>query len=133
MPLDRPAASGGQVLSGKAVPVTREVVPGPLPPPALLAEYDKAVEGLADRIVAMAESEGKHRRAVENRLIRLSELGLLTGFVLSLFAIGGGILLAWTGKGLQGLAPLVLSIVGIVTIFVLRRNTLPADNVSSRA
>lgn len=110
-----------------AIAVTRESFAGPLPPPALLAEYEQALPGLAERIVLIAENEGNHRRAVENRLIRLSELGLLSGFILSMLAIGGGLVLVWAGKGLEGLAPLILSIVGIVTIFVLRRDAAPSD------
>jgi hypothetical protein len=39
-------------------------------------------------------------------------------------------LLVWKGKGLEGLAPLVLSIIGIVTIFVLRRDAAPSDTSS---
>lgn len=114
-----------------AIAVTHERFAGPLPPPALLGEYEQALPGLAERIVTMAENEGNHRRAVENRLLRLSELGLFSGFILSLVAIVGGMLLVWADKGLQGLAPLVLSIVGIVTIFVLRRDAVPSDSNAS--
>lgn len=133
--LDHPHDMDGQVRQEEmfpgAISVTRERFAGPLPPPGLLLEYEQAMPGLAERIVLMAENEGNHRRAVENRLIRLSEWGLFTGFILSLVAIGGGLFLVWTGKGLEGLAPLILSIVGIVTIFVLRRDAAPSDTSST--
>lgn len=136
IPLDRPTTLGGQVLKEEmfpgAIAVTAESFAGPLPPPILLGEYEEALPGLAERIVTMAENEGNHRRGIECRLIRLTEMGLLTGFILSLVAIGGGMLLVWAGKGLEGLAPLILSIVGIVTIFVLRRDAAPADGSPGR-
>jgi uncharacterized membrane protein len=140
--LDRPSRSDGQVRKGEGFPgaiaVASERFAGPLPPPDLLADYERALPGLAERIVAMAENEGRHRRSLEARLVRLSELGLLSGFTLSLLAIGGGILLAWMGKGLEGLAPLMgkgleglaplmVSMLSIVAIFVVRRNGTPSD------
>jgi uncharacterized membrane protein len=135
--LDRPTSLGGQVHQGEmfpgAIAVTAESFAGPLPPPVLLGEYEEALPGLAERIVSMAENEGSHRRGIECRLIRLTEMGLPTGFILSLVAMGGGMLLVWAGKGLEGLAPLILSIVGIVTIFVLRRDAAPADSSAGRA
>jgi uncharacterized membrane protein len=130
--LDRPTELGGQVHQEEmfpgAIAVRAESFAGPLPPPVLLEEYEQALPGLAERIVMMAENEGSHRRGIECRLIRLTEMGLLTGFILSLLAIGGGMFLVWADKGLEGLAPLILSIVGIVTIFVLRRDAAPADS-----
>jgi Predicted membrane protein (DUF2335) len=74
-PLDRPTESGGRVHQEEMFPgavAFSESFAGPLPPPALLAEYEQALPGLAERIVAMAENEGNHRRAMEKRLIRLS-------------------------------------------------------------
>lgn len=129
--LDRPIRSDGQVRQEErfpgAIAVASEAFAGPLPPPHLLAGYEQALPGLAERIVAMAENEGTHRRSLESRLVRLSELGLLSGFTLTLLAIGGFILLAWMGKGLAGLAPLMVSLLSIATLFVVRRDGAPSD------
>jgi len=38
---------------------------GPLPPPAILQQYDTVVPGAAERIIAMAEGEVAHRRSIE--------------------------------------------------------------------
>lgn len=35
---------------------------GPIPPPELLAQYERTLPGLADRLVAIAERESDHRR-----------------------------------------------------------------------
>jgi uncharacterized membrane protein len=127
--LDRPdTLPDGQVHQEEMFPaaiVRRQRFAGPLPPPALLEEYDQVVPGLAERIVVMAEGEGDHRRRIESRLIRLSEAGLLSGFLLAAASILGGLYLLWNGKTLEGLAPLVLAIAGIVTVLVLQRDAPP--------
>lgn len=42
---------------------------GPLPPPALLEQYDNIIPGLAKRIIHVAEEESEHRRASERQVI----------------------------------------------------------------
>src|SRR5258708_15838791 len=41
---------------------------GPLPPPGLLKGYEEVCPGAAQRIFAMSESQGTHRRAIENKM-----------------------------------------------------------------
>ena len=63
---------------------------GPIPPPEILAGYEKALPGAADRILAMAESQQKHRHGMESKVfdshIARSQQGLWCGLVV---AIGG--------------------------------------------
>lgn len=42
---------------------------GPLPPPEILQGYESVCSGLANRIVAMAENQGDHRREQDKRLL----------------------------------------------------------------
>lgn len=42
---------------------------GPLPPPAVLEEYDRIRPGAAERILVMAEKEQQHRHDTENESI----------------------------------------------------------------
>lgn len=42
---------------------------GPLPHPALLAEYEQACSGAADRILTMAEKEQEHRHQEESKMM----------------------------------------------------------------
>lgn len=98
---------------------------GPLPPPEILSHYEDITPGLADRIVALAENEAKHRHemdanivhaGVENQKqqIAIIKRGQFFGFgALTLFSILG-ILVAiyknvWIGSGLSltGLVPIV--------------------------
>lgn len=39
---------------------------GPLPPPEILAEYEKVIPGFAERLLSMTEENAKHRRATES-------------------------------------------------------------------
>ena len=71
---------------------------GPLPPPGLLAKYNDAFPGCAERIVAMTEQQLTHRHALESRAIdgKLSaeRRGQTLGFILALTAIIGGCVLS---------------------------------------
>lgn len=42
---------------------------GPLPPPEILARYEQAFPGCAERIIAMAEKQAAHRQQCELRLV----------------------------------------------------------------
>ncbi|MDP9175555.1 MAG: DUF2335 domain-containing protein [Planctomycetota bacterium] len=55
----------------QSMSITREVTHvGPIPSPAALAEYEKALPGLADRVVKMAEDESLHRRELEKQIVQ---------------------------------------------------------------
>lgn len=74
--------------------ITRQVMEsysGPLPHPKILAEYEQALPGTADRIVAMAEKEQEHRHNTQNEMIKVesrdSACGMVFAFVLSIACI----------------------------------------------
>src|SRR5688500_16942969 len=95
------------------------IMEGPLPPPAILRDYDSIIPGAAERILQMAECEYKHRHSLEDRelnaniqlnneKIRIysqeveltSKMALRAqsfGFFLSLLAIVGASVLAFYG------------------------------------
>ena len=66
-----PAPQNNQRKEGekvKSLTVTRsESFSGPIPPPAILGEYEKIHAGLADRIMKMAESQSEHRKYLERK------------------------------------------------------------------
>src|SRR5688572_22006183 len=70
---------------------------GPLPIPTLLREYDNVLPGLAERIVAMAEDEGEARRSLASRSMRLSEWGLISAVVITLFIVASAVYAALHG------------------------------------
>lgn len=42
---------------------------GPLPPPQLLAEYERIVPGSADRLIRQMEDQASHRRSIEKVVV----------------------------------------------------------------
>ena len=90
-----------------------EFMAGPLPPPSALEEYNRVCPGCAERIIAMAEKEGVHRREMEKEIVGIQKAdlnsermerrrGQLLGFGVCLAAILGGVYLASTSPGIAG-------------------------------
>lgn len=49
---------------------TRALFSGPLPPPEVLSKYNEVHPDAAERIIAMAENESKHRRNIEQMVVQ---------------------------------------------------------------
>lgn len=64
---------------------------GPLPPPEILASYEKLCPGSMKTIIQMAVDESKHRRKMESIVVTskmfVSRLGVITGIGLPLVAL----------------------------------------------
>jgi uncharacterized membrane protein len=108
-----------------------------LPPPEILEYYEKIRPGFADRIVAAFESQGEHRRSLENRTlvaqVELARRGQLFGFILGLTALTGGTLAAvlgaqWAGGFIGG-----SGVVGLVSVFVLGQRARMAPKTGGRS
>lgn len=71
---------------------------GPLPPSAMYREYEEAVPGSGDRLLAMAENQQSHRHSWENKALdataRDVKRGQRFGLIVALCCIGGAIYLA---------------------------------------
>ncbi len=94
---------------------------GLLPPPSSLQGYEAVLPGAAERILALAERQLRHRQDFDSGRLRISARiataahrermwGIVLGFVLSAGALGGAIVAGgWIGAmlgagGLAGLA-----------------------------
>jgi uncharacterized membrane protein len=84
---------------------------GPLPHPGILAQYNAALPDGAHRVVAMAEQQSAHRHKLESR-------GQVFGFLVSMTALVGGIVLIALGMSVEGLIPLASAIVGLAGVFI---------------
>ena len=106
--------------------IIEESFEGPLPHPAILAEYENIVPGLAERIVVMAENQSAHRQRLESRVVyhdtRRSMLGLIFALVIVLAGFGCAVYLALNGQpvaaGIFTLGPLAT----IAGIFIYQKN-----------
>ena len=95
---------------------------GPLPPPRLLAEYDRVVPGGAERIFAQFESQSAHRQYIEKRVIDsntfVQKFGAFAAFVLGLIAIGGGLFLVYVGKNITGFGAFFRGLASLIGVYV---------------
>src|SRR5437899_3174380 len=98
------------------------VFQGPLPPPEILAKYNEALPGAAERIIAMAEKNQDHRQKLEAIVIpsraRNERRGQIIGAIVALSAIGCGTYLIAINKDVQGLAVILSDVVALVGTFL---------------
>ncbi len=64
---------------------------GPLPPPAVLEDFDRVVPGGAERIFAAWEGETAHRHALEKRNLLLSAVDTILGKVFAFLFVCGAL------------------------------------------
>lgn len=99
-----------------------ELFVGPLPPPDLLAHYEKICPGCADRILSMTEKQSDHRRKMEADLvqadIRQERRGQIIAAIITSGIAAGGIYLLVLGKSVSGLVALLTPLAGLASLFV---------------
>jgi uncharacterized membrane protein len=99
---------------------------GPVPPPELLQGYERIEKGLASRIVAMAEENGRHIRFMEKASIlgTIFEtlVGQLFGFGIALAFLYGGVHLSMNGHPVYGLLTSTSVLLGLVGVFIHGRS-----------
>jgi uncharacterized membrane protein len=95
---------------------------GPIPPPEVLIKYNEALPSAAERIVAMAESQLKHRQGLETKVIdsncKAQQRGPIYGLIVCLAAIGGGVYLIHSGQSVAGLVSIIGAIGGVTIVFI---------------
>lgn len=112
---------------------------GPLPPPALLAEYDRVVPGLAGRIAGWTEEESEHRRRAEMEVLAMQReivqgglrhrsRGQIFGLIVVLVIAVGSLVLIGLGHSIVGLAALVLALATLASAFWISRRADQSDD-----
>lgn len=105
---------------------------GPLPPPALLEEYDSIVPGLAKEIVHWTTSQTAHRQGIEDRAMRIDEklstwyvvevlLGQLFALLIAITVIASVVYLAMEGREIAAGALGTVGFGGIIAAFITGR------------
>ncbi len=127
--------------SAEAIKITRELrelslssqFSGPLPPPSLLKAYNDVVPGLAERIVAQAESQTQHRMQLEKTVVESditrANWGLGLGFIVATAFLGGGIYLILNGHEASGTTIAISSTVALAYIFVYGSNSRKTERI----
>lgn len=98
---------------------------GPIPPPAMLGEYDKIVPGAADRMLKMAELQEAHRHSLEKAHVHgnlISQyVGQVSGLLIGLAGIGSGTFLLYSGRSLEGFGAMFGPLAGLAAVFLIGR------------
>ncbi len=113
-----------EVLS--VIAVERETFSGPIPHPDILRGYEDVQQGIAERIVSLAEQEQAHRLDMERQIVRGAFLqtrrGQWMGLTVAVLFLIVAAVLGWLGHdwlaGTLGGGTLV----ALVTIFVKNRS-----------
>ncbi len=101
---------------------------GPIPPPELFVGYEKALPGLADRVMTMSESQSAHRIEIENKVVKTdslrSTLGLIFAFIIVVTGMILGALLVYKDKPISGFVAMITPLGIVVGAFILQRASL---------
>lgn len=106
---------------------------GPLPPPALLKQYEEICPGYAERLITAFEAESAHRREMERKVLEAhvsrdnkqfaeARCGQICALIITLAAIGAGVYTALAGYEIAGSVIGVGGISGIVATFIVGRS-----------
>ena len=102
---------------------------GPIPPPFVMEAYEDALEGSADRILKIAESQTTHRQSMEQQSLSLEQqrlsnshgevrMGQIFGLIIGVVAIGSALYAALNGAEIYGGFIGATSIIGLVSAFI---------------
>ena len=100
----------------------QEVFNGPLPPPVVLEKYNEIIPGAAERIIAMAEEQAKHRKELEVKVINSdvgnSKLGLWFGLIIGLAGLAASVIVIIYGEQIVGGVLGIGTLGSLVGVFV---------------
>jgi uncharacterized membrane protein len=106
-------------LTRQEIAITRSA---PLPTPEELAAYERVAPGAAERILAMAEAQTRHRRELESAVvlnnISSERRAQWLAFCLALVVSGNGTYLIAVEQSAEGLVALVGTLAGLLALFL---------------
>lgn len=93
-----------------------------LPPPATLQKYEQIMPGLVKMLVRNAEQQTLHRLEIEKRTLKSNYVksfaGLIFGFLIGIFGLGGGFYLTFKGYNVIGVIFTSSTLVTLVMTFI---------------
>ena len=104
---------------------------GPIPPPAMLKEFNEIIPNGATRILEMAENQAKHRQSLEAAVIHSdisqSRWGLFSALVVVVTATIMGGIVALNGQPAAGVGIAGAPSVALVGIFIYGSSARSAE------
>ena len=94
---------------------------GPIPPPSLIAEYEKMIPGFGEKLLNLTIEQSRFRMSLEDRMInnnsRKEARAQWFSFILFFVTVLGGIYIISIGKSAVGLSTLVAGLGTALGIF----------------
>ncbi|HCM1919156.1 TPA: DUF2335 domain-containing protein [Salmonella enterica subsp. salamae serovar 28:r:e,n,z15] len=91
---------------------------GPVPPPAMLKEYDDVIPGLANRLVELTEKEQAHRHQTEAATLNIARRGQTMAFGVVLIIILAAILFGLNGNTVLAGILVGIDLAALVAAFI---------------
>ena len=105
---------------------------GPLPPPAVLKQYDEIATGLAERIVVSMEREQEHRHEMDRKLLvayqAIYTRGQFLAAFIALTCLVLGFALGYQGQSAAAIAFVTGGLGQVVLAFLGSRERRPNDS-----
>jgi uncharacterized membrane protein len=102
----------------------------------MLARFNEIIPDGAHRIVAMAESQQRHRQDLESAVVHgnvnAQNRGQWFGFIVAMTAVLGGLGLIAFDKSTEGLATIITAIAGLAGVFVYGRYVQHKERADKR-
>lgn len=117
--------------------MTHAFFEGPLPPPAVLEQFERVLPGAASRILAFAEDQFRHRLSIETMIVsantRALNRGQWFGFSVVMAGMGLGAWLVRTGHELIGFGSTLAPLAAAAALFVVARQREERERERKRA
>jgi hypothetical protein len=102
----------------------------------VLKRFEEILPGSAERIFSQFEEQSAHRRFLEAKVISAGvisqHVGSVSGLIIGLLGVGGGIWLTHEGKSTEGLTALLATLAGLVGTFLYKRNQQDSERSKKR-
>jgi uncharacterized membrane protein len=133
-----------QLRTLRQVQLSARMTTGPIPSAEELLRYQQVQPDLPERIMRqferrtdMAEKQSEHRMTQEHRVIGnnilMERLGWFSATLLGLVVLGGSIWLISTGKSVEGLAGVVVSLASLLGLYIFGRKDQVQEVTKKRA
>lgn len=123
--LSKMSSDDREVITRHLMVSTQETYSGPIPPPKFLAELNNVVDNGAERLVSTYEKQVNHRISLETKEsehnIKMESRGQIYGFILTILLVMVAALFVFTGHEVLSSIIFGSLILGVLTIFVLRK------------
>lgn len=119
------AKNNSKPVQQREITHVQEQYSGPIPPPEILNGFNQIVPGAAERILVMAEENGRHQREMEKAALTFASdtvrRGQIYGLVIGILAFTTCLVALYLGSENTAMTIGGVTITGLVTVFVTNK------------